>query len=143
MNKNIIKTICKCSDMAFFSTGDLLDKMNEKNFKIKPLILDINKEYFKYYEISKDILNKNNLEISNSNIFVKLMSSFAVYKKSLFDFDDSKIAKIMIDGILIGVNDIEKALDIDDYNEYKKLVISFQNFQNNTINELEKYLWFL
>ncbi len=140
MNKNIIKTICKCSDMAFFSTGDLLDKMNEKNFKIKPLILDINKEYFKYYEISKDILNKNNLEISNSNIFVKLMSSFAVYKKSLFDFDDSKIAKIMIDGILIGVNDIEKALDIDDYNEYKKLVISFQNFQNNTINELEKYL---
>ena len=140
MNKNIIKTICKCSDMAFFSTGDLLDKMNEKNFKIKPLILDINKEYFKYYEISNDILNKNNLEISNSNIFVKLMSSFAVYKKSLFDFDDSKIAKIMIDGILIGVNDIEKALDIDDYNEYKKLVISFQNFQNNTINELEKYL---
>ena len=80
------------------------------------------------------------MEISNSNIFVKLMSSFAVYKKSLFDFDDSKIAKIMIDGILIGVNDIEKALDIDDYNEYKKLVISFQNFQNNTINELEKYL---
>ena len=88
MNKNIIKTICKCSDMAFFSTGDLLDKMNEKNFKIKPLILDINKEYFKYYEISKDILNKNNYIISNSNMFFKLMSSFAIYKKLLFDFDD-------------------------------------------------------
>lgn len=139
----ILEHIHNDSAMAIHSIEKLIQKLKDKDNKIKGYIEDILEKYREFEEKSKDILEENNKEISEPSFMAKMGSSMGISKEVNADNSDSAIADLLIEGISMGSIEMEKKLkeyDKDLDKEHKKLAKEFLKFQEKTIDQLKEYL---
>lgn len=139
----ILEHVHNDSAMAIHSIEKLIEKLKDKDNKIKGYIEDILEKYKEFEEKSRDILEENDKEIAEPSFMVKMGSSMGISKEVDLDNSDSAIADLLIEGISMGSIEMEKKLkqyekDLD--KEHKKLAKDFLKFQEKTIDELKKYL---
>ena len=139
----LLEQIHNDSSMGVHSTEKLLEKIKDKDNKIKGFVEDILRKYKEFAEKSKKILEENNKEISELGVMAKIGSSIGISKEVKEDNSDSAIADMLIQGISMGSIEMEKKIkeyekEVD--KEHKKLAKEFLNFQEKTIEKLKKYL---
>lgn len=139
----ILEHVHNDSAMAIHSIEKLIEKLKDKDNKIKGYIEDILEKYKEFEEKSRDILEENDKEIAEPSFMAKMGSSMGISKEVDSDNSDSAIADLLIEGISMGSIEMEKKLkqyekDLD--KEHKKLAKDFLKFQEKTIDELKKYL---
>lgn len=139
----LLKQIHSDASMAVFNIEVLLKDLKDKDNKIKPFLNDINDKYKEFETEAKEILDSLEIEAKDPNIMAKLGSSSKINKEVKCDNSDSAIADMMIEGVMMGLNKIEKALkeydkELDD--KHKKLARDFMKFQNSVIENLKEYL---
>ncbi len=142
-NLELIIHINKDASMGVFTTKTLLEKLKNKDNKIKGLVSDIKNEYESFYSESSKILADNKINKEENGIVSKMMSSTAISKEVKADNSDSAIADMLIEGLTMGVVEIEKKIKAYDEKvdkEYLKLAKKFMKFQEKRIEELKKYL---
>ena len=139
----ILEHIHNDSAMSIHSLEKLIEKLKDKDNRIKGYIEDILEKYREFEEKSRDILEENDKEISEPSFMAKMGSSMGISKEVNADNSDSAIADLLIEGISMGSIEMEKKLneyDKDLDKEHKKLAKEFSKFQEKTIDELKKYL---
>lgn len=139
----ILEHIHNDSAMAIHSIEKLIEKLKDKDNKIKGYIEDVLKQYKEFEEESRRILEENDKEISEPSFMAKMGSSMGISKEVNSDNSDSAIADLLIEGISMGSIEMEKKLkeyDKDLEKEHKKLAKEFLKFQEKTIDQLKKYL---
>jgi len=142
-NFELLEHIYQDSEMSCFSISDLLERLKEKDNKIKKDLEDILHKYEYFKEKTYKILKDNNQEIEKESSMVKWMAKTGIKKEVKSDNSDSSIADMLIKGISSGSIDMEKK--ISDYKDdvdkkYLDIAKDFLKFQEDSIEALKKYL---
>ena len=145
MNKQceLIEKIYKDASMGRFSTQKLLENLKGKDNKITGDVEEIFNGYSSYEEKAKEILLSRNITPVEEGNMTKMMSSMGIMKEVLTDNSDPAIADLLIQGISIGVIEMEKRIKgaSDDINkDHIKLAKEFLKFQEKAQKKMEKYL---
>lgn len=136
----VLNEINKGIKMGMDSISNVSEKVQDENFK-----KDLKFQYDKY----NDILNKVSAELSNYNDFPKelnpmqkTMGWMSVELNTIEDKSNSKIAEMMLQGtnmgIIKGVKLLNHNPNIDE--PIKNILTEFVQFQENTVEQLKKYL---
>lgn len=139
-NRYILNELNKGIKMGMDSISTVSEKVQDDRFK-----QDLKYQYDEYNKI----LNEVNDELTNYDDFPKeinpmqkAMSWMGVEMNTMMDKSNSKIAELMIQGTNMGIIEGVKLLnqnpDADD--EVKNVLNKFIKFQENTVEQLKKYL---
>lgn len=139
-NCYILNEINKGIKMGMDSISNVSEKVQDDRFK-----QDLKYQYDEYNKI----LNKVNNELTNYDDFPKelnpmqkAMGWMSVEFNTMTDQSNSKIAEMMIKGTNMGIIEGVKLLnqnpDADE--NVRNIVDGFVHFQENTIEQLKKYL---
>ena len=142
-NNEVLEFIYKDANMGVESITTLLNTIKEKDNKIKKVAEDVLKDYEKYLKEIKKIIHKNKLEVKEESMMAKASSWMGIKMELMKDNSDARIADMLIKGLTMG--SIEATKKIDDYKDkidkdILKLLKELQNFQEDAINKLKKYL---
>ena len=136
----ILNEINKGIKMGMDSISTVAEKVQDDRFK-----KDLKYQYDKYNEI----LNKVNDELDNYDDFPKelnpmqkAMGWMSVQFNTLDDKSNSKISEMMIQGTNMGIIEGVKLLNHnpDTDKNVKDILNEFIQFQENTVEQLKKYL---
>lgn len=136
----ILNEVNKGIKMGMDSISSISEKVTNSNLK-----KDLQFQYNKYNEI----LNKVNNQLSNYNELPKelnpmqkAMGWMTVEWNTMDDKSDSKISEMMIKGTNMGIIEGVKLLNNnpDADTKIKDILTEFVQFQENTVEQLKKYL---
>lgn len=139
-NRYILNELNKGIKMGMNSISNVSEKVQDDRFK-----QDLKYQYDEYNKI----LNEVNDELTNYDDFPKevnpvqkAMSWMGVEMNTMMDKSNSKIAELMIQGTNMGIIEGVKLLNQnpDADNEVKNVLNKFIKFQENTVEQLKKYL---
>lgn len=139
----LLEHVYKDASMGEYTIEKLLEKLKDRDNKIKGYVEDLLKEYQQFAEKSREKLKENNQDIKDPGIFAKMGSSMGISKEVKEDNSDSAIADMLIEGMNMGVLKMQKkikAYDKELDKDNKKLAEDFLKFQEKAVKELEKYL---
>lgn len=145
MNENLelLQYIYQSSEMGVLALTNLLKELNDKENKLKKIISDELTIYEKYFKESKKVLKKNKGKIKSNSLMTKMMSKQGIKKEVSDDNSDASIAHMLIQGLTMGVVDIEtKIKNFGDKadKEITKIAVDYLKFQQDEIEKLKKYL---
>ena len=145
MNKQceLIEKIYKDAAMGRFSTRKLLDNLKGRDNKITDDVESIFEGYSSFEEKAKEEVLACDMTPEEEGNIAKMMSSMGIYKEVLTDNSDAAIADLLIQGLSMGVIEMEKRIKgaSDDINkENLKLAKDFKKFQEKSQKTIEKYL---
>lgn len=139
----LLECIYQDSYMATKNLETLLQEIKDKDNKIKFELENILKEYEKYLKKAKSLLKSNKVKPKKTSPFAIMGAKMKMKKDVKKDNSDSKISDIVIQGLVMGVIDINKRLD-NYRNEVSKDLINLCNellvFQQDAIDKLKTYL---
>ena len=125
-NLEVISHIYKDCDASISSLTTMLKDLKNKDNKIKETTQNILKGYERYLKESKNLLKKGNVEPEKMGLIPKMMAKMGVDREVKNDNSDASMASMLIQGIQMGVLDIEKKLK-----QYEKTI------DKKTINNIE------
>ncbi len=136
----ILTEVNKGIKMGMDSISNISDKVQDNNLR-----QDLQYQYNKYNEI----LNKVNNQLSKYGEFPKelnpmqkAMGWMMIEWNTMNDKSDSKISEMMLQGTNMGIIEGVKLLhqNPDCDTEIKNILNEFVKFQENTVEQLKKYL---
>ena len=139
----LLQSIYQDCYMATKNLESLLEEIKHKDNKIKKDTEDILKKYEKYLKESKKLLKSNKIKPRKVSYFAVMGAKMKMRKDIKNDNSDSKISDILIQGLVMGVIDINKR--IDNFKEevdknVLKLSKELLDFQQESIDKLKNYL---
>ncbi len=145
MNKQceLIEKIYKDAAMGRYSTQKLLSNLKGKDNKITGDVEEILDGYSSFEEKAKNELLASDKQPVEEGSMAKMMSSMGIFKEVLADNSDAAIADLLIQGLSMGIIEMEKRIKgaSDDINkDYLKLAKDFMKFQEKSKKKMEKYL---
>ncbi len=142
-NEEIVLAIYKDSEMAVYSTKNLLDDLKDKNNKIKETVTHILEGYERYQEEALKALEELDITPETEGKMAKMASKMGIKKEVKADNSDSAIAEMLIQGISMGSLEMEQKLHQCEEHldkSYHKLAKDFLKFQQENIAALKKEL---
>ncbi len=138
-NNELLKHIYEDSKMGEYALSRLIKELKEKDNKIKIILEDIYKKYLYFSEKSFKILKK---DIPDIDFKAKLGTYFGIKKEVNNDNSDAAIAGMLIQGLSMGIIEIEKKLTVYSNCEKKivKIALDFKTFQEEYIVKMKEYL---
>lgn len=139
----LLEYVYNNSEMGLYATSELLKMLNEKENSIKKTILEEQKEYEHFVDITKKYIKKNNLDCKTTGMMAKMGAKMGINTEVMKDNSDAAIAHMLIEGFTMGIVDIEtkiKNYDSDSDKEVLKYANDYLKFQKSEINNLKKYL---
>lgn len=139
-NRYILNELNKGIKMGMDSISNVSEKVQDDRFK-----QDLKYQYDEY----NNLLNQVNQELTNYDDFPKelnpmqkAMGWMGVEMNTLTDKSNSKIAELMIQGTNMGIIEGVKLLNQNPEadTEVKNVLNRFVKFQENTVEQLKKYL---
>lgn len=142
-NKELLQYLFETVEMGKYSTTELTKELHGKDNKIKDVLDDILKEYESFYEKTKKLLQKHNIEEKEIGKMAKMGASMSMKKEVLEDNSDASMADMLIKGLTMG--SLETSKKIDQYDEkvddkILDLAKEIHKFQEKKIEVLKKFL---
>ena len=142
-NLELLTHVYETSQMGSYTITTLINKLKNKENKIKFTLEKELKEYEKYIKISEKILNKYNINPPGTSVMSKIGSNIGIMKETIMDNSDSAMAQMLIEGLTMGITLISAKI-----NSYKKnadrkvlkIAKDFVKFQENEVERLKVYM---
>ena len=145
MNENmeLLNFVYENAEMGVHTLNNLSDILRKKDNKIKGLIEDELKEYNNFLKESEKLLKKNKLGYKKTNLMSKISSKMGIAMETMKDNSDPAIASMVIEGLTMGIVEMETKID-----SYKKIVDKkilklsnkFLKFQEEEIEKLKTFM---
>ena len=145
MNENmeLLNFVYENAEMGVHTLNNLSDILRKKDNKIKGLIEDELKEYNNFLKESEKLLKKNKLGYKKTNLMSKISSKMGIAMETMKDNSDSAIASMVIEGLTMGIVEMETKIE-----SYKKIVDKkilklsnkFLKFQEEEIEKLKTFM---
>lgn len=139
----LLEYMYKSSSMGVTSLTNVLKEIDNKENKLKSVISDELTKYENFFKKCEKLLKKHKAKISDNNIMIKVMSKQGIKREIKKDNSDAAVAHLLIEGLTMGVVDIEskiKNFDTKVDKDILKLASSYLKFQQDEIEKLKKYL---
>lgn len=139
----LLEYIYQTTEMGKKGLVNLLEALKDKDNKIKKTIEQQLDEYEKYKKEAEDLLKENKVKPKSNGIMAKMMNKMGVNMNVMMDNSDSKIAEIIIQGLTMGIVEMEKKIkEYEDEVEKDilKLAKALLKFQEKSIEEMKEYL---
>lgn len=145
MNENLelMEYLYQNSEMGVHTLTKLLKELNDKENKIKKLVEEQLKEYEKFLKESKAIIKKYKLEPEGVSFMAKMGSDMGIKKEVKCDNSDASIAHMIIEGVTMGLVDIETKIKNYDgivENDILKLAENYKKALEKQLEDLKEYL---
>lgn len=142
-NNELLMHIYKTAEMGVYTTKTLLGYIKNKENKIKHVLESELKEYKKYMLTSKKILEKESITPKGNNLMAKVGSDMGIMMETIKDNSDPALASMLIEGITMGVVDMESK--VKDYKavcdkNILEIAKDFLKFQENEIEKLKTFM---
>ncbi len=140
-NINALDEINKGATMGMDAIGDILDKIDSKEFKDM-----IKKQYDDYKRISEHINeiydNYNDDKEPHETTFMnKIMTNMSIEMKTLTDKSDSKIAELLLQGTNMGIIEGRRILNNKSLDEeVTNILRDYVTMQEKCVEKLKNYL---
>ncbi len=139
----LLEYVYQTTDMGKNSLETLLNALEGKDNKIKTIVEKQLKEYEKYYLESEKLLEKNKVKPKTKGVMTEMMSKMGINMNVMKDNSDSKMAEMLIQGLTMGIVEMEKK--IKDYKDEVdkdiiKLAKNVLKFQEKSLDEIKEYL---
>lgn len=145
MNENmeLLNFVYENAEMGVHTLNNLSNTLRNKDNKIKGLVEDELKEYNNFLKESEKLLKKNKIEPKKTNLMSKISSKMGIAMETMKDNSDPAIASMVIEGLTMGIVEIETKIE-----NYKKLVDKkilklankFLKFQEEEIEKLKTFM---
>ena len=145
MNENmeLLNHVHENAEMGLHSLNNLKEALKNKDNKIKGLLDDEIKEYNNFLKETEKLLKKNKIEPKKTNLMSKLSSKMGITMETLKDNSDAAIASMIIEGITMGIVNMQTKIE-----NYKKVVdkkilklsTKFLKFQEEEIEKLKTFM---
>lgn len=139
-NINALDEISKGACIGMDATKDIIDKIEEKEFK--KLVEDQYKEYEKIKKEIDDIYDEfSDKEPHETNAMTKAMTWSSINMKTMNDTSTSKIAEILLQGTNMGIIEGRKILNNKNIDKkIHKIIEEYVDIQEKYVEKLKKYL---
>ncbi len=142
-NQELLEYLYKNSEMGISTLTKMLDELQDKENKIKLWASEAIKEYEKFFKKTKDLIKKYKVDVKGNNIMSKMGSNMGIKMEVMRDNSDSAMAHMIIEGVTMGLVDIETKI-----NNYKSIsdtkIIDLANDYKDSLNKqletLKQYL---
>lgn len=139
----LLEIMYQDSYMACKNIEVLLQEIKDKDNKIKGRLESILKTYEDYLKNVKKLLRTNKIKPKKVSVFALMGAKMKMKRDVKKDNSDSKISDIVIQGLVMGIIDLNKRLD--DYRnivdkDIIKMCESLLIFQQESVNDLKAYL---
>ena len=142
-NQELLEYLYKNSEMGISTLTKMLDELQDKENKIKLWASEAIKEYEKFFKKTKDLIKKYKVDVKGNNIMSKMGSNMGIKMEVMRDNSDSAMAHMIIEGVTMGLVDIETKI-----NNYKNIsdtkIIDLANDYKDSLNKqletLKQYL---
>ena len=140
-NINALDEISKGACMGMDATKDIIDKIEEKEFK--KLVEDQYKEYEKIKKEIDDIYDEfSDKEPHETNAMNKMMTWYGIQMKTMIDDSTSKLSELLMQGTNMGIIEGRRLLNQNQNIEpdVKNILNDFVVMQEDSVETLKKYL---
>ena len=142
-NNELLMHIYETAQMGSYSTTTLLNKIKNKENKLKFILEQEIKEYEKYIKTSERILIKNEITPKEPSLMAKIGSNMGIMKETIIDNSDSALAQMLIEGMTMGVTTL--TAKISSYRKHADRKIlniakDFVSFQEKEIEKLKTFM---
>ena len=142
-DSELLTHIYKNAQMGEYTTSTLINRIKNKENKIKPILEKEIKKYEDFVKRSKKILKSLDSVPKGGNSMAKISSTIGITVETLKDNSDSALAQMLVEGMTMGV--VSTATKISQYIKVSdrkiiKLARSFQKFQEEEIELLKAYM---
>ena len=142
-NLELLTHIYETADMGAYTITTLINKLKDKENKIKFMLEKEIKGYEKYINISGKLLEKNDIKPKKTSLMAKMGSNIGIMKETMKDNSDGAIAQMLVEGITMGITVMSAKI-----NSYRKiadkktlkLAREFLEFQENEVEKLKEYM---
>ena len=142
-NQELLEYLYKNSEMGISTLTKMLDELQDKENKIKLWASEAIKEYEKYFKKTKELIKKYKIDVKGNSFMSKMGSNMGIKMEVMKDNSDSAMAHMIIEGVTMGLVDIEtKINNYSDIADSKILELSkeYKESLNKQIETLKKYL---
>ena len=145
MNENLelLEYLYKNSEMGVSTLTKMLDELQDKENKIKLWASEAIKEYEKFYKKSSELIKKYKMDVKGNSLMSKMGSNMGIKMEVMKDNSDSAMAHMIIEGVTMGLVDIEtKINNFSDVVDGKilSLAIDYKEALKKQLETLKKYL---
>ena len=142
-NNELMMHVYKTAEMGVFTTKSLLSYIRTKENKIKHVLECELKEYEDYMILSGEILKKDEIEPKGNSVMSKVGSDMGIMVETMKDNSDPALASMLIEGITMGVVEMESKVK-----RYKstcdkdilRIAENFLKFQEREIEKLKAFM---
>ena len=139
-NKKAITDVYKNAHLALQSISDLLPAVEDEDVKV-----ELKEEYEGYEKIIGEVssfMAQNGIEPKDVNPFKKAMLWSSIKMKTLFDNSRNQVAEMMINGTVMGINELTAMKNESENLEPKilELLEKLLKLEENSEQRLKKYL---
>lgn len=142
-NIELLEYIYETAKMGSSSMDRLCELLESKENLIRKDIDNTQKVYQKFKEQSDKLLKKRKAEAKPNAMIAEMMSKMGIKKEVDEDNSDSAIAKMVIEGLNMGIIDMESKIKQFKDNADKdvlKFAKEFLKFQKDEVELYKKYL---
>ncbi len=142
-NLELLTHIYETADMGAYTITTLINKLKDKENKIKFMLEKEIKGYEKYINISGKLLEKNDIKPKKTSLMAKMGSNIGIMKETMKDNSDGAIAQMLVEGITMGITVMSAKI-----NSYRKiadkkalkLAREFLEFQEDEVEKLKEFM---
>lgn len=139
MDYNFLNSIFKTSEMGIVGIDDIIENVKDNEFS--KVLLHQREDYEKIIKKCDKLFKDNHFIKKDLGAMTKASSKIMSKVKLMKNENDSKIAKMMIEGTNKGIIKINKGLnENEDAKELKKLALDLLKIMENNLNDLKIYL---
>lgn len=142
-NLELLNHIYETAEMGSYTITTLINKIKNKENKIKFTLEKEIKEYEKYIKITEKLLNKYDVIPKKSSFMAKVGSNIGIMKETMMDNSDAALAQMLIEGITMGVTIMSAKISSYKKNADRKtlkLAKQFLEFQEKEIEKLKTFM---
>ncbi len=142
-NIELLEYIYKNSEMSVYTLNYLLKQLKEKENKIKKVIEEEKRIYKDFANDCKKIIKKYKYSLKESGLMARIMSSMGIKKEVDTDNSDAAIAHMLVEGITMGIVDMETKIKNFKENvdrKVYKIAKAYLKYSTEEVERLKAYM---
>jgi hypothetical protein len=142
-NIELLTHIYETAEMGSYTITTLINKIKNKENKIKFMLEKEIKEYEKYIKLTEKLITKKGATPKKTSFMAKMGSNIGIMKETMMDNSDAALAQMLIEGITMGVTTVGAKMSSYKKNADRKilrLAANFVEFQEEEIEKLKAYI---
>ncbi len=142
-NNELLLHIYETAKMGSYTVTTLLNKIRNKENKLKFILEKEVKEYERFIKLTEKLLKKSEITPKEPSIMSKIGSNIGIMKETVIDNSDSALSQMLIEGMTMGVTTIGAKIS-----SYKKnvdrstlrIAKDFVSFQEEEIDRFKTFI---